>query len=153
MFPSLFWSNSGLSLVHNSDQVVMDAIHKGEMIHVARNSIMSMEGNTLKLTDGTSIDAEAVIFATGWKELGNSMFTPELTAKLGLSVPWDSLPKETARQWKELFATEDQKILELYPLFENPPYEGLQDRHSADTPFRLFRGKLRPISLRIFQMH
>lgn len=145
-FPSLFWSNSGLSLVHNSDQVVMDAIHKGEMIHVARNGIASMKGNTLHLTDGTSVDADAVIFGTGWKEPGSSMFTPEMTAKLGLPVPWDTLPEKTARQWKELLAAEDQKIVELYPLLEIPPYD-LPDRHKADTPFLLFRGTLCLISL------
>lgn len=119
----------------------MEAIHQGERIHVARTRIKSMEKRTLHLTDGTSINVDTLIFATGWKEPVNQMFTPKLAAQLGLSVPWESLSDAEAKYWKKLYASEDKIIVDLYPLLDNPPYKYVE-RDGGQTPFRLFRGKL-----------
>jgi len=103
-----------------------------------------MKGNTLYLSNQSQINADAVVFATGWETLTGGMFSLELQAELGLPVLWDSLPETKANYWKQLDASEDQKILNLYPLFANMPYK-YTDRDVEYTPFRLFRGLIPPL--------
>ena len=96
-----------------------------------------MKGNTLYLSNQSQVDADVVVFATGWETLTGGMFSPELQAELGLPVLWDSLPETKANYWKQLDASEDKKILNFYPLFANMPYK-YTDRDVEYTPFRLF---------------
>jgi dimethylaniline monooxygenase (N-oxide forming) len=121
----------------------LEAIDQGEKIHVARTSIGSMKGKTLHLSNQSQVSADAVVFATGWEPITGQIFSPELNAELGLPVLWDSLPESEVKYWKEIDASEDRKILELYPLFDNIPYNYLQ-RDVEYTPFRLFRGLVPP---------
>jgi hypothetical protein len=139
----VFWSQSGISLIHNRDMNVLEGIDQGERIHVARATITSMEGNVLHLSDQSQIEADAVIFATGWESLTGQIFSPNLQAELGLPVLWNSIPESEAKYWKQLDASEDQKILDLYPIFDKVPYTYLQ-RDAEYTPFRLFRGLVPP---------
>jgi dimethylaniline monooxygenase (N-oxide forming) len=118
---------------------VIDAIDKGEMIRVARTGIASMKGKSLQLSNQSQLDVDAVVFATGWQSPIHQIFTPEQRAELGLPVSWDILPENEANYWKELDASEDGKILDLYPLFENPPHKYI-NQDKGETPFRLFRG-------------
>lgn len=113
------------------------------MIHVGRAAIESVKGKSLQLSNQSQLEVDAVIFATGWESPLNQMFTPEQRAELGLPVPWDALSETEAKFWKELDASEDRKVLDLYPIFENPPHKYInQDR--GETPFRLFRGLIPP---------
>ena len=110
---------------------------------MVRASVSAMKGNTLYLSNQSQVDADVVVFATGWETLTGGMFSPELQAELGLPVLWDSLPETKANYWKQLDASEDKKILNLYPLFANMPYK-YTDRDVEYTPFRLFRGLIPP---------
>ncbi|PMD57292.1 FAD/NAD(P)-binding domain-containing protein [Hyaloscypha bicolor E] len=140
---NLFWSQAGISLVHNRDASVFDALDQGEKIHVARASIVSMKEKILHLSNQSQVNADAVIFATGWEPITGQIFSPELQAELGLPVLWDSLPEAEEKYWKELDASEDRKILDLYPLFDNLPYKYTQQEVEY-TPFRLFRSLVPP---------
>jgi dimethylaniline monooxygenase (N-oxide forming) len=103
-----------------------------------------MNGKTLHLSNQSRVDADAVIFATGWEPITGQIFSPQLQAELGLPVLWSSLPESKARYWKELDASEDQKILDLYPLFDNLSYKYTY-RDVEYTPFRLFRTLIPPL--------
>jgi dimethylaniline monooxygenase (N-oxide forming) len=139
----LFWSGAGISLIHNRDLNVLDAIDQGEKIHVARASISSMKGKTLHLSNQSHIDVDAVVFATGWEPFTGEIFSPKLQSELGLPVLWNSLPASEATYWKELDTSEDHKILDLYPIFDNPKYEYTY-RDVEYTPYRLFRTLVPP---------
>ncbi|PMD25570.1 FAD/NAD(P)-binding domain-containing protein [Hyaloscypha hepaticicola] len=140
---NLFWSQAGISFIHNRDTNVLDAIDRGERIHVVRASISAMKGNILYLSNQSQVDVDAVVFATGWENSPGSIFSPELQADLGLPVLWDSLPESKANYWKQLDASEDQKILNIYPLFDKRLYKYTY-RDVEYTPFRLFRGLIPP---------
>lgn len=102
-----------------------------------------MKGKTLQLANQTQVTADAVVFATGWEPVTGQIFSHELEAELGLPVLWDSLPGPVAKYWKELDASEDRNILDLYPLFANSPYKYIE-QDVEYTPFRLFRGLVPP---------
>ena len=102
-----------------------------------------MKGNILYLSNQSQVDVDAVVFATGWENSPGGIFSPELQADLGLPVLWDSLPEFKANYWKQLDASEDQKILNIYPLFDKRLYKYTY-RDVEYTPFRLFRGLIPP---------
>jgi dimethylaniline monooxygenase (N-oxide forming) len=129
--------------VHNQDLGVLDAIDKGEMIHVARTGIASMKGQSLQLSNQSQLEVDAVVFATGWESPISKIFTHAQRAELGLPVPWEVLSENEAKFWKELDASEDRKVLDLYPIFDNPPYKYIE-RDVGETPSRLFRSLIPP---------
>jgi dimethylaniline monooxygenase (N-oxide forming) len=60
-----------------------------------------------------------------------------------LPVTWNFLPESESEYWKKLDVRADMEILDLYPIFENPPYKYIE-RDTRWTPFRLFRGLVPP---------
>jgi hypothetical protein len=102
-----------------------------------------MKGRTLQLSNQSPLKVDAVVFAIGWESPINRMFTTELKAELGLPVPWDRLSTSEAKYWKNLDALADKEILDLYPIFANPPCKYIE-RDAGYAPFRLFRGLVPP---------
>ncbi len=102
-----------------------------------------MKGYILYLSNQSQVDVDAVVFATGWESSTGAMFSPELQVELGLPVLWDCLQEFKANYWKQRDASEDKKIINLYPLFDNMPYE-YSYRDAEYTPYRLFRGLIPP---------
>jgi dimethylaniline monooxygenase (N-oxide forming) len=110
---------------------------------VARTTITSVKSHSLVLSNQPPLDVDAIIFATGWEAPTERLFTLSLKTQLGLPVPWSTLPESVEEYWKSLDASSDREILDIYPIFANPPYKYPQ-RDTLDTPFRLFRAIVPP---------
>ena len=140
---SIFWTASGISIAHESELKFLDIVNEGKLVHVARTSIESMGSHTIGLSNGKSIEADAVIFATGWESSCCSLFSPSMLSDLGLPMPLNSLSGEESAYWKALDAAADKEVLEVYPSLLNRPKE-VVDRKISETPFRLFRTIIPP---------
>jgi hypothetical protein len=121
----------------------MDVVNEGKLVHVFRASILTMNEDTISLSNKTTIASDATIFATGWHPGINSLFGVSLAAELGLPVPVCQRPKESAQYWSILNAAADQKVLDMYPLLASPPKE-VKVREQPLTPLTMFRNIIPP---------
>lgn len=142
-FLSLFWSPSGISIAHKEDLKFLKLVDEGKLVKVRRTGVKSLGANTVELDDGTTVQADAIIFATGWEMATNEIFSPELTAELGLPVPLGSLSPAERNYWEVLDGRADKEVLDIYPILAHPPKE-LSLRTHPDTPFRQFRTIVSP---------
>jgi hypothetical protein len=106
---------------------------------VARTSITKVDPKTVTLSNGQTIECDAIIFATGWEPSTNELFSPALKAELGLQLPVTDLGVEEAEYWKELEASADKQVLDIYPMLAKPP-SGIRVSPELETPHRMLRG-------------
>lgn len=141
---STFWMGNSLS-VHNYETSWFDLARSGQIsTHVAE--VTSLSGRTVHLSDGTSIEADAVICCTGWHSRPSLKFYPnDIADRLGFpgSHPGDVLQETQARS----------EILRAAPALRTKPTRRLpntlkpeQQKHSklskaepASSPYRLYR--------------
>ena len=119
----------------------MKLVDDGTLIHIFRESIVSMSENSIQISDGQAIEADAVVFATGWSPSHSALFDPNTAVELGLPI---ALPEEDpaeASYWRELQVAADKTVLDLYPVLRDPPRQPPQ---SKTTPYRLFRTIVSP---------
>lgn len=90
-FRSIFWLPSAISIAHESDLKFLDVVDEGWLVREAHISIKSMKGNSLRLSNGSSIYVDTVIFATGWRPAHSGILDSSLRLELGLPVSPDSL--------------------------------------------------------------
>jgi hypothetical protein len=123
---SAFWVGSGLS-IHNYDQYLFQMVRDGKInVHLA--DIERLTKHTVHLTNGTDLETDVLLCATGWKKDPSIRFLNFGTAGIGL-------PHSPTEQSKLVTET-DEKILNLYPrLRAQPP---LNFKPKSD-PFRLYR--------------
>jgi len=140
---NLFWSPSGISIAHKEDLKFLKVVDEGKRVKVRRTGVKSIGANIVELDDGTTVQADAIIFATGWELAASEIFSPELTAELGLPVPLNTLPPAEKRYWEALDDCADKEVLDIYPILAHPPKE-LSLRTHPDTPFRQFRTIVSP---------
>lgn len=123
---SAFWVGSGLS-IHNYDQDLFQMVRDGKInVHLA--DVERLTKHNVHLTDGTDLEADVLICATGWKKDPSIRFLNLGTAGIGLPHP----PAEQAK----LVTQTDEEILRLYPRLRNQP--PLNFKPKSD-PFRLYR--------------
>jgi hypothetical protein len=79
---STFWMGNSLS-VHNYETSWFDLARSGQIaVHAAE--VSSLSATAAHLSDGTIIEADAVVFCTGWEVTPSIKFVPEdLVEKLG----------------------------------------------------------------------
>lgn len=81
---STFWMGNSLS-IHNYETSWFDLARNGQITtHAAE--VSSLSGNTVHLSDGTVIEADAVVCCTGWETTPSVKFFPESLAD-GLGFP------------------------------------------------------------------
>jgi len=129
-------------VAHRNDLDFFELLNEDKDIKVSRTSIVSVKERSFKLSNGTQVDADAVIFATGWEGEGIPFFNDAMKSKLGLPVPKSTLTTSEATYWDQLDAQADKEIMDLYPIFATAPKTPIRER--PNTQFRLFRTIIPP---------
>lgn len=106
-----------------------------------RASITSMSGDTVLLSNGTSLQSDAAVFCTGW-ETTYKIFDQTTAHELGISAPLQSQSDELKNYWDELGQKADADVLETLPRLKYPP--PYNKKKIANTPVRLYRYILPP---------
>ncbi|KAK3945107.1 pyridine nucleotide-disulfide oxidoreductase-domain-containing protein [Diplogelasinospora grovesii] len=88
---SAFWCDSSLGLITMED--FWSTLRKGDII-IVRDNIDTTDSTGVKLRSGKRVDADYVIYATGWGD-HFSFFSPELKEELGIPQYGDSTLKNT----------------------------------------------------------
>jgi hypothetical protein len=119
----LFWLSAGLSNWHvdNGDEAAFKLIEEGDAIKISRTRITSLEDHKLHLSNGETITADALIFATGWKHPHEFMFDPSLAPSLGNPLPKEAQPQPYRRHWETLDASAEKEVIANYPILAHPP--------------------------------
>ncbi|KAI0697521.1 hypothetical protein C8T65DRAFT_582553 [Cerioporus squamosus] len=142
---SPFWTGSGLSIL-NYPTDFFEYVRNGTIrVHVADITHLSEE--TVHLSNGDELRADALLCATGWKARPPIDFLPpDAAAKLGM--PHYSLKPD------ELALKADTVILERFPRLKDQPEvasslrEGSPgESETANQPFRLYRFMVPPSTL------
>jgi dimethylaniline monooxygenase (N-oxide forming) len=95
-----------------------------------------MSGNTVSLSNGETIPADAAIFGTGW-DLRSTLFDPADALESGANVLLKDEHTATSAYWQKLQAEAEKEVLETLPILNAPP-----PYHEPDieyTPLRLYR--------------
>jgi dimethylaniline monooxygenase (N-oxide forming) len=116
----------------------MEMVDKGEFIDIHRASIASFNTNSVVLSNGTTLNCSAVVFASGWERTQTKIFPPSELLTLGLPVPISQQPPDYEKNWSALDTAADEKVCSIFPFLRNPPPE-LFKRQNPTTPFRLYR--------------
>lgn len=123
---SAFWIASGLSILnYDSDWYELCkqgkiTVHGADIDHLSKQSV--------HLTDGTTLKADIVVTATGWKKEPTIKFVNFGSAGIGLPLSAD----EQARLVKQT----DEEVFTTYPRLRKQP--NLPFENKGD-PFRMYR--------------
>lgn len=134
---SAFWTGSGLGIL-NFDGNFLGLIRDGKVkVHIA--DVLTLREETVTLSDGTTLETDALVCATGWKARPPMTFLPAgLDATLGLPTSSAATPSTSTD-----FALADDKILSRFPrLRSQPPTPIPGGDTTADAtwlPFTLYR--------------
>jgi dimethylaniline monooxygenase (N-oxide forming) len=131
---ALFFTASTNAL-HGNEEFLRQ-LYSGELIKVHRSSITSITGSTVSLSNGETVPADAVVFATGW-DFKSTVFEPSVADELGISIPLADQDSTTAKYWNEIDRRADTEVLNLLPRLKNPP--PFSQRVVKHTPTRLYR--------------
>lgn len=133
---SPFWCSSIAILNYESD--VFAFIRSG-IVSVHLSDVERLSANTVHLATGNSLEADGVIFATGWEHVPKIKFLPEgIEHDLGL-------PYSLAESDAPTLVTEaDQEVFSRFPTLANQPVinSKLKIRTTAEKyshPYRLYR--------------
>ena len=138
---SFFWPTSGFSFLHDTEEELLKLVDDGKLIHIVRETIVLMSEKDVHLSNGQSIAADAVVFATGWAPSHSTLFDLKTAAELGLPIPLSAEDPVEASYWQRLRVAADKKVLALYPVLESPPRQPPARR---TTQYRLFRTIVSP---------
>ncbi|KAL3423563.1 flavin-binding monooxygenase-like protein [Phlyctema vagabunda] len=136
--PHAMWQTATPNALHGNEDF-LTKLHGGEDIHVHRASITSMSDSDVILSDGTVLQSDAAIFATGW-DLGTTIFDTSTALDLGLPAPIDAEDESETKYWQELDAKAEAELLSKYPLLQTAP-----NFHKAKlnyTSFRLYKSMI-----------
>lgn len=125
---STFWMGNSLS-IHNYETSWFDLVRSGDITPYAAE-VSSLSETAVHLSDGTVIEADALICCTGWKTKPSVQFFPEsLADTLGF-------PSCNARPDDEILEAEIQAdILRAAPVLREKPVRQLLDNlHPQKQP-------------------
>jgi cation diffusion facilitator CzcD-associated flavoprotein CzcO len=134
---SAFWTGSGLGIV-NFDGDFLELVRQGKVkVHIA--DVAELGEGTVLLSDGTQLETDAIVCATGWKARPPLKFLPGgLDAQLGLPGSTSSSPSAGTT-----FEAADADILSQFPRLRSQPKTPIPggDTVADDTtqPFTLYR--------------
>jgi dimethylaniline monooxygenase (N-oxide forming) len=112
----------------------MQIIDDGQYINVVRGSIDSSSGYDVRLSNGTVVKCEVIVFATGWIPDSMSLFRESDRSIYGIPTRTDQLSDGTAAYWKDMDSMGDVEIRNIYPWL---PKDVAEDADT--TQYRLFR--------------
>lgn len=134
---SAFWTGSGLGIL-NFDGDFLRLVKEGKVkVHIA--DVTELGDGIVSLGDGTQLNTDAVVCATGWKARPPLEFLPEgLDAELGLP---SSAPRVSSSEAN--FESADAKIFSRFPRLQEQPETPIPGGDTAadgtDQPFTLYR--------------
>lgn len=121
---SMLWISAGMSMSHPHDELIYDLVDEGNLLKISRASITSAKDKVLTLSNGTTIESDALVLATGWVHplyTTTPLFPPDLALKLELPVPLSTEPVSHASHWASLESAAVDKVHSLYPYSREPP--------------------------------
>ncbi|KAK6356199.1 hypothetical protein TWF718_000570 [Orbilia javanica] len=101
----------------NYDTSLYDRICSGQ-IEVIRDTITSLDGTKIMLDSGTSLTADAVVFATGFKTT-MPFFAEDVAMRIGL--PSTKYTEEYLTKWTHLETEANKKIYKANPILQTAP--------------------------------
>lgn len=138
----IFWQNDSTGVCQRED--FFDIIAHNVKVH--RQDIKCMAGHGLELADGTDVQADSVIFATGWKRSHPKFRVREdeqdLIVSLGLSVPEHQKHHLFRSYWNVLWVAAAKNVLARFPILKYRPPHHKEDPSNNLTPVRLYKGIL-----------
>ncbi|KAK7993285.1 purine-cytosine permease fcy22 protein [Apiospora arundinis] len=141
---SLMWSPATLGVMTHPN--LWKDIHQGARVHVQQNTIEAFDEKGVLLGDGTHIDADMAILATGWKTLPtNFIFSDKDCLDAGLPSP-QSFDSKTRQKWESLRAESDSAVTQRLPLLKASP-GWAQHTPRVEDDFHLYRS-IAPASAR-----
>ncbi|KAF2266497.1 FAD/NAD(P)-binding domain-containing protein [Lojkania enalia] len=131
----LFWQNDSSGINQRPD--FFDTIaHK---VQVYRQDIVSISTHAIHFANGTSIETDSIVYATGWSA-STPYLSPESAYALGLSTDLTAETPSQAQKWHILEKSADASILTQFPILARPPpaYKPEQEQ----SPFRLYKAMI-----------
>ena len=110
-------------------------------VDVIHADIDMLEFHKIVFTDGTQLEADALMFGTGYVEK-LPIFSEADCIKLGLPHDRGSEYPEETEEWTELEKEAENEVLTQYPVLAHPPGipEHFGDIDMMTTPYRLYHG-------------
>lgn len=132
---SLFWNVRNPFIV--PDQTIMNLVREGKQIIVHRAGITKLSGKEVHLSDGTSVETDMLIHATGYNT-HNPIFSEKDSFELGLPVRIDHLAAldNTAQYPTPQSMKADKEVAHEFPRLRDPP---VPPRAPTYTQYRLYR--------------
>lgn len=125
-----FFVASGISIL-NYETSFFDLVREGKVkVHIA--DLNALSGKKVHLSDGQTLETDALILATGWQAQPPIKFLPEgIESQLGIPHV-SSKPVEGTRQ-------ADEEILRRFPRLKKPPTPNPKEKRlppaDTDTPY------------------
>ncbi|KAF2677010.1 flavin-binding monooxygenase-like protein-like protein [Lentithecium fluviatile CBS 122367] len=131
----LFWQNDSSGVTLHPD--FFDTF--ATKVKVYREDFDHIDKEAICLADGTRIETDAIVYATGWKQT-TPYLEPETAYTLGLATNLSAENPEKAKKWAALEKVADAKVLHRFPILKDPPPCYKAERKS--TPFRLYKSMI-----------
>jgi hypothetical protein len=134
-FDSFFWFSRNPYSV--GDETLVNIIREGKQVIPHKATITKLSGKQVHLSDGTTVETDMLIHATGWQTHVH-VFNEKDCLELGLPVRIDHLssldpnlqyPSERSNRAKEV-------VLQSFPRLAHPP---IPPRTPTYTQYRLYR--------------
>ncbi|KAI1122849.1 FAD/NAD(P)-binding domain-containing protein [Nemania abortiva] len=119
---STFWMGNSLS-IHNYETDWLELVRKGRIV-VHHADVTLLEETTVRLSDGSSLKADAVACCTGWKCMPPIIFKPEgIAEEIGLPREVTSHQQSTGKASQDGFNQFEDKTAS-----DEPVAQGQRDR-------------------------
>jgi dimethylaniline monooxygenase (N-oxide forming) len=119
-----------------ADSTIFDIIREGEKVKIHRADVTNLTGRQLHLSDGTVLETDLLIYATGY-ETHITVFNEQDCLGLGLPVRIDRLSAlDSSIQYPSAqFQKAEEEVLRQIPRLRNPPFP---PRAPTYTQYRLY---------------
>lgn len=133
---SMFWQVAGSGVNQRPDFFDLLA----ERVHVYRQDIARLTPNGIILADGTSLAADAIIYATGWLST-TPYLDPKTAHALGHTASLTATDDDDDDRWTALENQAETQILQRFPILASPPPfpTPTPSPPPPPSPFRLYR--------------
>ncbi|KAM0457790.1 hypothetical protein ACHAPV_006335 [Trichoderma viride] len=129
------FSAAGGAALHSYPKFLPELSKPDGLITVHRARITSAQDQTLHLSNGETVNCQALVYGTGWSG-EDVLFEPSLGISLGLPKPVALEDQISRDYWHNLHTKADVDVLSLLPILKDSP--GLRST-PALTPYRLHR--------------
>ena len=108
-------------------------------VRVVRGEIERLEEDRIVLQDGTKVESDLVLAATGWVH-GHTCFSAAEKARLGLPLDLQQdadFVEDEKQHWQNLDEQAERKVHKRWPYLASAPK--FEQRPETSTPYRLYK--------------